>query len=286
MKLACADYTHFTNLQKGYEGELKFDVWSKDLLGEWVVLNDLLLEYNHSYFQIDSLYYSKEKLRLFDIKNFEGDFYIKDDKWLSNNGKEIKNPLHQLYRCEVLLKRLLFELGVNIPIESHLIFVNPEFYLYNADATLPIIYPAQLNRFRNKLNTLYPYSKIKQQSYPKFMNQLKFLHIEKSPFTQLPSYSYEYMRKGITCISCLSFVFEVFGEILVCKQCGVKETLVHAVLRSVEEYVFLFPERKITTNDIFDWCGIIKSKKTIRRILGSGYIHHKKAKSSFFIEKK
>jgi hypothetical protein len=277
------DLVYFTNQEKGFQGEMRFDDWSKDLQGDWVVLNDLLLVYNNSLFQIDSLFYSQEKIRLFDAKNYEGDCIIEGDKWLIN-GKEIKNPLHQLSRCETLLKRLLYELGVNIPIDSQLIFVNPEFFLYNAPMNLPMVFPTQLNRFKNKLNLNPPKSK-NPQNNPKIINQLLSLHKETSPFTPHLEYSYNQVKKGITCASCQSFLFEIKRENLVCCFCGFNESLVKAVLRSVDEYVFLFPERKITTNDILEWCGIIKSKKTIRRILGLKYAHQKKAKASFFIEK-
>ena len=38
-------------------------------------------------------------------------------------------------------------------------------------------------------------------------------------------------------------------------------------MRSVEQIQFLFPERKITINTVQEWCRVIESKKTIRRIL-------------------
>lgn len=242
-----------------------------------------MLEYNNSLFQIDSLFYSQEKIQILDAKNYEGDCVIEGDKWFINS-KEIKNPLHQLNRCETLLKRLLYEIRVIIPIESHLIFVNPEFHLYNAPMNLPIIYPSQLNRFKNKLNSKPPKSK-NAQNNPKIINQLLSLHKVTSPFSRQLEYSYNQVKKGITCARCQSFSLEIKGESLVCCVCGCNESVVNAVLLSVEEYILLFPERKITTNDILEWCEFIKSKKTIRRILGLKYIHLKKAKASFFIEK-
>jgi hypothetical protein len=68
------------------------------------------------------------------------------------NHTEVIDPLNQLIRSESLLKRLLHDLGYNIPIASFLLFINPEFHMYDAPKNLPIIYPTQLNRFANKLN--------------------------------------------------------------------------------------------------------------------------------------
>jgi hypothetical protein len=38
-------------------------------------------------------------------------------------------------------------------------------------------------------------------------------------------------------------------------------------MRNVEEFKVLFPEWKITTNGIQEWCQIVESKKMIGRIL-------------------
>jgi hypothetical protein len=63
------------------------------------------------------------------------------------------------------------------------------------------------------------------------------------------------------------FASAVVGGKIVCHKCGVVEKLDTAVLRCVEEYVFLFPERWITTEGIYEWCGGVVSKRSIRRIL-------------------
>jgi hypothetical protein len=251
----------YTNLVKGYEGELKSDIWLKGLTEEWLILNDLLLEYNGSIFQIDTLIIAYEKIYLLDVKTFEGDHSIKDDKWYTPSGKPEKNPLHQLERCETLFQRLQQDLGFNIPIESYLIFINPEFHLYTTSNHPAIIFPAQLNRFLKKLNTRPV--KLNNKHY-QLAEKLNALHIEESPYKRLPPYNYEQLKKGIICPNDSTLFTD---ETLICKKCGCVEDVEAAVLRSVKEFRLLFPDRKITTNDIYDWCGGVKSKKVIRRVL-------------------
>ncbi len=53
--------------------------------------------------------------------------------------------------------------------------------------------------------------------------------------------------------------------------CGHQELVTDAVLRNVCEIKLLFPSMKITTNLIFDWCMVIESKRTIKRILVKNY---------------
>ncbi|MEH7490993.1 nuclease-related domain-containing protein [Neobacillus niacini] len=252
---------NYTNLIKGYEGELKSDIWLRGLTDEWLILNHLLLEYNGSTFQIDTLIIAYEKIYLLDIKTFEGDHSIKDDKWYTPSGKPEKNPLHQLERCETLLQRLQQDLGFNIPIESYLIFINPEFHLYTSSNHPAIIFPSQLNRFLKKLNTKPV--KLNKKHY-QLAEKLNALHIEESPYKRLPLYKYDQLKKGIICPNDKTFFTD---ETLICSKCGRVEEVEAAVLRSVKEFSLLFPDRKLTTNNIYDWCGGVKSKKVIRRVL-------------------
>lgn len=68
------------------------DIWLKGLTDEWLLLNDYLLEYNGSIFQIDTLIIAYERIYLLDVKNFEGDHSIKEDKWYTPCREGRKEP--------------------------------------------------------------------------------------------------------------------------------------------------------------------------------------------------
>jgi len=127
MSLVEKDKQHFYNLVKGYEGEVMFDSLTEKLHCQSYILNDLLLESNGSKFQIDSIMLTQEPLYLFEVKNYEGDFYFENERFytISKKEKEIKNPLQQLERSESLLRQLLQNLGYRIPIEAYVVFINP-----------------------------------------------------------------------------------------------------------------------------------------------------------------
>jgi Nuclease-related domain len=264
MTLSPQENQNYLNLEKGCEGERKFEVLLEHHLSEGLILNDLLLEKNNTLFQIDSLVISSRKIYLFEVKNYEGDFYVENDNWFTIKNIEIKNPLDQLKRSESLLRRLLHDLKLNFPIESYVIFINPQFTLYQAPMNLPIILPTQLNHFIKKINMTS--SKL-NESHSKLAEQLLSLRITQSPYTRISVYDYDQLQKGITCASCKSLLTSFKENKLVCEACGSKEKINLAVMRSVEQIQFLFPERKITINAVQEWCRVIKSKKTIRRIL-------------------
>ncbi|MFP7298436.1 nuclease-related domain-containing protein [Neobacillus niacini] len=280
MNLTENDKKHIWTINKGYEGEVRSDIWLLNLTDNWLVLHDLLLEFNQSIFQIDTLIIACEKIYLLDVKNFEGDYAVKDDKWYNPSGELQKNPLHQLERCEILLKKLLNKLGYHFTIEAYLIFINPEFHLYIPSTESSIIFPTQLNRFLKKLNTRPV--KLNNKHFH-LAEQLASLHKDESPYPRLPPYTFEKIKKGITCYNCKSFLAD---KTLKCKNCGYVEDVDAAILRSIKEFTLLFPDRKITTDSIHDWCSIIKSKKTIRRILAKNLELIRHSRSSYYRLKK
>jgi hypothetical protein len=268
MNLSGKDKQHYFNLKKGYEGEILFDLLTKKLQCECLILNDLLLKLNNSLFQIDTLIITSEIIYLFEVKNFEGDFYCESDRFFKKPNTEIHNPLTQLSKGESLLRQLLQNLGFNIPICASVVFINPEFTLYQTPLNKPFIFPTQLNTYFKKLHTL-PSNLNKKHEI--LADKLISLHIEDSPYKLLPPYEYDLLRKGITCRGCTSFSISITGKKYVCMECGHEELFEAAVTRSVNEFKLLFPTRKVTTNVIYDWCNVVKSKKSIRRILDKNF---------------
>lgn len=267
MELAPDKQKQYVSLEKGFEGEVQFDRLTEKLESDCLILNDLLFEVNNSTFQIDTLIIFQDIIYLIDIKNFEGDYCYHLDSFHTVSGKEFKNPLDQLKRCHFLFRQLIQSLGNTLSIEATVVFVNPEFTLYLAPKNLPFILPTQLNRFLKKLNSK---PSTLNNKHIKLADKLVSLHINEFPFSRLHCYEYDQLKKGITCKLCNSFslALSVRGKEVVCNECGHHELVDSAVLRSVEEYSLLFPNRKITTKDIFEWCQMVESKKRIQRILG------------------
>ncbi|MGG1676898.1 nuclease-related domain-containing protein [Neobacillus sp. NRS-1170] len=278
MELTEEERRNYFNLEKGYQGEVQFDLLTEILQSNCYILNDLLLESNNKDFQIDSSLIFQEPLYIFEVKNYQGDFIFKPDRLETLSGKIYPNPLDQLKRTKTLLRQLLQNLGYNIPIEGYVVFNNPEFFLYQAPLNEPIIYAPQLNTFMKKLN-------MKQSKlgihHKKLAEKLVSLHKIVSPYSKLWAYSFEEQRKGMTCSACHSFNVYLSAGKLVCDDCGCEEEIDAAVLRSVEEIKLLFPEMKITTNVVREWCVVISMKK-IRRVLKQNYSSTGRKEYSFF----
>jgi len=265
MELAGKDKGYYLNLEKGYEGERYFDQLAVDIEEERYIINDLLLEVNNSHFQIDSLIISQGVIYLLDIKNYRGDCYLESDKlYAMNSGREFKNPIDQLKRSGTLFRQLLQNLKLNFLVETFVIFIHPEFTLYQAPMNQPMILPTQLYRFFCDLNNTP--SKLNDE-HKKLAQTLLSLHQVKNPFTSLPNYEYEGLQKGIYCRFCRSFFVTLVHHNYICRHCKDHEEVEQAILRNVKEFRLLFPDRKITTQSISEWCKTDLNKRTICRIL-------------------
>lgn len=263
MTLSSSEKQHYIKLEKGFQGEQYFDELTEIHLADYLILNDLTFEHHHTTFQIDSLLLSDKTLHPCEIKYHSGDYYIKNELWYTTLGKEIRNPVLQLRRAESLLRSMLQELRSDFKVSAQVVFVNSEFTLYHAPMDLPMILPTQLNRFFKTIN-LNPTNMKNDQL--KIANQLLDLQVN-SPYSKVPPYEYEQLQKGILCRECRKLSVTVFDDICICRKCGFKEDFEEVILRSVEEFATLFPNRKITTSSIHEWCQMPCSSKVLRKIL-------------------
>ncbi|SFE56678.1 NERD domain-containing protein [Alteribacillus iranensis] len=268
MDLTAEDRVYFKNLVKGIEGERRFDDWLRELPPDYLVLNDLLIETNQSVLQFDSLVIAGDKVLLFEVKSFEGDYYVDGDQWYSMTGTGLRNPLHQLDRSKSLLTRFLKKEHVSFTVEAYLVFVHPAFVLYEASRQTPIVFPGQLPRFFQRLQQS---SVVLGRKQHQLAERLMSKHLSESPYRRQPSYTYEDLQKGICCETCSAFLQVEQVKFLTCPVCRSRIPTAIGILQSVKEFQLLFPDRKITTLQIHDWIGKIVSTKAVRISLTKEY---------------
>lgn len=280
---------HYINLVKGYEGECMFDsvLERAELDCKFFILNDLLLEIGTTTFQIDTLLITENSLILFEVKNYQGDYVYREGNFHNcATDRKITNPLHQLNRSETLLRQLLQKHGFQLPIEGQVIFINSEFHLYLAPLDQPIFYHSQLKKLVKNLSAR---PSNLNGGHRKLAEFLLKKHITKSPYTNLPPFNYDSLRKRITCACCNSFYISVCGKrgkCAVCSECGHQEDFEHAVVRTIEDYCLLFPDRKITISSVCDWLKLHNHKRQIKRILAKNFNVVGSRRHSYYVIKK
>lgn len=116
MKLTEDEQRYYLNLEKGFEGEVQFDLVTEKLQRSCHILNDLQLESNKSSFQLDSSLIFQETYSLFEVKNYEGEYVYDSEYFKTPSGKDIQNSLDQLKRSKLLLSQILQSLGCKLTI--------------------------------------------------------------------------------------------------------------------------------------------------------------------------
>lgn len=281
MNLSTQEKQQYIRLLKGHEGEKQFyQLIKNNHTTNSIFLHDLLLQSNNSLFQIDHILIHAQTIFSFEVKNYEGEFIIENGNWYVKSTKqEIRNPLNQLNKSDYLLRQLVKNLGYNLPVKSYLVFINRDFTLYQLPPNLPILLRSQLNRFIQFLNKSHVPLK---QEHHQLAQDLKKVQITDSSFEKLPDYDFKQLRKGITCPECYMFLSRERQSFLLCDNCGYTETLEKGILRNVFEFHLLFPQEKITTNVIYEWCGIFKSLLTIRKVLSRHFTFIENGPHSYY----
>lgn len=258
MQLDKENYYYSLNHQKGHEGECKYDKLTEQLGPNCIILNDLQLEVRHSSFQIDTLLLFSEKIILAEIKNYEGLHQWGKEKFTKQSGATLENPSLQLQKTKVRLEMMLQEMGYSIKVDAVVIFVNPEFTLLGAPFDETIVLPSQIPEHFRELQNLA--TKQSGKRMKKLADELVKRHITDYPI-KLLEYDYEKMDKGINCPSCGSLTNNFSGHSHVCESCGEKMHIRKAISNSISDFHFLFPDEKMTTKRLADWCSAEKKDR-------------------------
>lgn len=287
-ELTVKESATLNRFDSGYKGEVRF----AELLHQHLAningntpLFSINLEMNGSESQFDCIYLTHRKLYHFEVKNYQGDFYIKDDKWFHRSSeKEIKNPLHQLHRGHILLKEFLLHYRINIPIESLLVFIHPAFHLYQSRMQDPIIFNSQLPNFIKSLQSLS--SAHQNSTNIQLQNALTQAHKDVSKYDLLPDYDYHSLEKGVYCKVCSATINKREGWRFHCSKCGYIEPVKKSLHRHIHVFQLLFPELPLSVKNVYDWCGGFLTKRQIRYYLSNHYTLIKRGRSSFYMHSK
>lgn len=271
----------YARLSTGYIGELHLsELLHNHLNLKAVKLFDLHLKIGESECQIDSLLIFQNECILLEVKHYQGDFTIKNDGWYMMTNEEIKNPIAQLQRTELLLKRLFKEEKISLNIRPFILFTNPEFHLYEAPENFPVVFPTQLNRFIQKLHKIPCHI---TERHHEITERLKSKHLLSSSYESKIQYKHELLKKGVTCKKCEGFMELIGRKHMSCTKCNFAESIFDSIVRSVYEFHTLFPERKITTPAISEWIGQTISDHYLRVILSEQFISIGKARATHYV---
>ncbi|MFO8068447.1 MAG: nuclease-related domain-containing protein [Alkalibacterium sp.] len=262
IQLAYTQQQYLLNLKKGYEGEKQFDERIEEYFrNEVTVMSDLLVSYNGSTAQIDTLLAIGETFYLYEIKNYEGEYQKLPGQLRKLNGQEFICPSIQLNRAKKVLEQIINQWDEAIEIKPYVVFTNPSFTLFDAKISDPFILPTQINKHLEKLKN----RNTKLSKAPvNIVNKLQSEQLSNERYRDTShEFKYEDMKKGITCRDCQSYNVHLSQRQAICKECGVVQSIDNVISNHIKEISRLFPDMTITTSLVNDW---VNNRVSVRRI--------------------
>lgn len=255
-------------LSRGFHGEkLLLEHLQRDLKNNPITLFNLRLIIDGSEVQIDCIMIFQQEIIILEIKNYRGNFYFNNEEFFVNQKTPIKNPIHQLNRTKMLFSTFLKDQQIPLKLTGYVVFINSEFHLYHSPSHLPIIYAPQIKEFLRachnkpcKLNQLHERMKLIFHTH----HQENSIY-ERQLDRQL-TYEIDSIKKGILCKRC-GIRKDLYAWDVTCHKCMHTENLADAVIKTIEEFQTLFPDQKVTIQNVADWTDNIVSKYRLRKIL-------------------
>ncbi|UOQ83654.1 nuclease-related domain-containing protein [Gracilibacillus salinarum] len=279
-KLSSEEFKRYQNLSRGFEGELQFDSIVRNYGNNLTVINDLRLKNNNKNFQIDSTVITNDTIYLFEIKNFLGQYYFDNEILFKLPNIEIENPIYQRDRATSLFRRYLHLKGFDITIKSYIVFIHPECIVYQTPLSQKILFHANIRTLISRLNENSHSSKNGQN----VVNTLLASHSQELPVST--TYTFDELEKGIPCCQCGSMSTYVEGRIIICNECHVYEKADASIIRNIEAFHLLFPNEKLTTKGIAEWCGKGISEDRCKRQLLKHFVKQGVTSNTYFTNKK
>lgn len=282
MYLSSSDKNYLLNLEKGYAGEELFDeIVKKHLTNDCLVMNDLLLISGGNSFQIDSLVMTTDALHIYEIKNYKGNYQFSAGQLLTLTGQEIVSPVTQISRSKTLMKDMIKEFGSGLTVKSFIVFVHPTFSLYLAKPTDPFILPNQIEKHLNELNQ-HNISLTKKQRLA--AEKIVREHKTEVPYQKyLPDYDLKNLKQSLFCPKCSGAALKITKSYAKCSDCSYSMATYDLIVGHIMDFKLLFPNEKVTTRKIYQWCGGKINPRKIRRILIKAFEKEGKTSATYYL---
>ncbi|GAA0370931.1 hypothetical protein GCM10008932_22950 [Alkalibacterium iburiense] len=169
---------------------------------------------------------------------------------------------------------------MKIQVMAYVIFIHPEFTLYQMPPNQNILLPSLLNKHLRELNKI---SAPLHSEHKRLARLINDRHMSDNQLAKKPHYSYEELRKGATCLKCQSWHVKVIERSTHCLSCSFRERNGEVILRKLGEYQVLFPDKELKTDRIYEWCGKNYSKESVRRVLSQNFEEKGTGKGRYYV---
>ncbi|WP_169449790.1 nuclease-related domain-containing protein [Lacticigenium naphthae] len=279
---------YLLSLQKGFDGELLFDQFAGKLSSACIVLEDLRLELNNSFYQIDTLILTNEQIYLYEIKNFSGKYYCEDNQWYKMPTTAVDNPLLQVEKAKAKLEILLRMWNFPIPITAKIVFVDPGFLLFQTPFSSHFLFHSEVEQHLREVEENATPLDLRLTSLADKLIAKDCQNRNSRPFRQsVPEYTLDSLNKGFRCAHC-SELFRTktkYKQSILCPHCAEKNRVPLLLTQAASELHTLFPDTLLSTALLEKWCGFALPRRRFQIFLAQNYKKEKKGKATIYTAK-
>lgn len=280
--LTTSEQRELKQMQAGFNGEEYFGKYMRNFIPkDWILLQDLRLKTINGEIQIDAILITNLGLTLFEVKNYSADYHYNDGRWKVNGKVKYHNDFLQLDRTVGLLRFHMQQHGINIPVDSFVVYINEEDSVEIDDPTLPFIKHAKLGRFVK--NTLKDCQQAPTQTYHRETEWLISQHQVDERRLSLTDDRFATIQKGVHCVACNSFDIAGDRYHIYCNSCQFSESKEKAIIRTICDYGILFPFRNLSVPDLMTFLSPNTNYNTLFLILKRHF--HRKSNSNHYINR-
>lgn len=223
--------------QNGWQGEWLFEETLRRLKKhEHIIAEDVQLEYEDQFFQIDYLLSDSRQLWIVEVKNYTANMIYTKTGWVTAFGKHTyHDPTAQTVRTVTLFRNFLRAHQFQLPVNGIIVFINDLMEVTLQESpVVPVLMKHQLRRFLTEWMSVDFYEKAPL---------IQLLHSERSekvyPFKQRA------LEKLIPCCQkCGSRKIQMKHQICHCP-CGKKYYKKQFLKFLMRDFLILFPKRPL-----------------------------------------
>ena len=279
MQLNFDDARNFRVYESGYSGECLYDkIFDEAGHDNLYIFRDVYLAAGKSGAQYDSIIISGDAITVNEIKNYSGEYYYKNGRFIKNGEVVPDNPFTQLDRAVGKLYRICRNARMAAEISGTVVFPNDDFKLYSEDNSIwkNVVIRMDLKKYFRKFKGDYNTEKAER------LVSLIRTHISENPYFN-GSTNVKGVRRGLYCGRCGDFNLIKMRYHRQCSGCGTKESNETHMLRVMSDYKYLFYGEGMTRRRLAELIGNDFHPEVLRRALGKYCTKNKKGKNTEYV---
>lgn len=188
--------------ERGYLGEVVFDESIGDYVKrmEFIHIKDYTFKYEKrndgrdgGEIQLDNLIIAGDALLTFEVKNYQFDLEVVDGNWRFDDDRSFPDPTVQTNNQKNKLRMLVDQLGSNMLIHTHIVFINPGQTIYDLPNDPEIIVHSNLMK---RLDQLLRENRYDHGRLVAKLEDRKILH---SMYDKDYQFEMDWLRPGVYC---------------------------------------------------------------------------------------